>query len=195
MTRDEAELGYLKWTNNLLTRWRTYATRHDQEWYYCQVTERQKRGHPHSHIITTFQPPDLSSGKKRSYKVQNDGNKRYVETDALRSTYVRDSCVDAGLGDQYDISRVQSVEGASRYVAKYLFKPTIFTAVWPKGWKRIRYSQGFPKLEKKETDGFILITREDWRKLGELASVITVSDYVVGEIVKHHVPNNQVLFR
>lgn len=191
----QAEYGYPKWTNTILTRWRTYSKRHNKEWCYSQVTERQKRGHPHSHILTTFCPPDAKAGRKGKWKTDAQGNKAWVEKDTILSDYVLNSCIDAGLGTQYDISRVESVEGASRYVAKYLFKPTIFTTIWPKGWRRVRYSNNFPKREDKQSTAFVLMTREDWRKLERVATVISVTDYVVGEIVKHHIPNTQVLFR
>ncbi len=195
MSKDTADVNYGKWTNTLLTRWRTYSSRHNKAWFYVQVTERQKRGHPHSHILTTFQPPDTVSGLKTGWKVDNAGIRRYEQTEALRSEYVRTSCDSIGLGDQYDISRVVSVDAASRYVAKYLFKDTIFNTVWPKGWKRVRYSQQFPHIPERKTEAFILMTREDWRKLERLATVVSVTDYIVGEIVKHHIPHTQVLFR
>lgn len=195
MSKEKADANYGKWTNTLLTRWRTYASRKNQTWHYVQVTERQKRGHPHSHILTTFQPSDTVLGLVGKWEVDNAGKRRYVEKEALRSDYIRRSCDEIGLGDQYDISRVASVAGASRYVAKYLFKDTIFNTVWPKGWKRVRYSQQFPQLPERETTAFVLMTREDWRKLERLASIITVNDYVVGEIVKHHIPHTQVFFK
>lgn len=173
MSVKEADVNYGKWTNTLLTRWRTYAARHGQKWYYVQVTERQKRGHPHSHILTSFQPPDITLGKKSNWTINNMGMRIHEEKEVLRSNYVRRSSVDVGLGDQYDISRVSSVEGASRYVAKYLFKDTVFSTLWPEGWKRVRYSQSFPKLDKTSSNAFVLITREDWQKLGRLASIIS----------------------
>jgi hypothetical protein len=195
MSRAEAENNYLQWTNSLLTRWRTYATRHHQAWHYVQVTERQKRGHPHSHILTTWQPPEIEHGKKGKWKTDNSGQSVWAEKDALFSDYIRRGCSQCGLGDQYDLSRVQGVEGASRYVAKYLFKTSIFTTDWPKGWKRVRYSQSFPQLPEVKTDAFVLMTREDWQRLGKAASVISVEDYMVGEIVAHHVPNTNVILR
>lgn len=192
ITVNDAEIGYPKWTNTILTRWRTFAKRHNQEWCYIQVTERQKRGHPHSHILTTFKPHDLVSGFTTGWSLDNAGIRRYERKEALRSAYVLNSCVDVGLGSQYDISRVESIEGASRYVAKYLFKPTIFTTNWPDHWRRVRYSQNFPKLEQQKTDAFVLLSLEDWRKLDKLATVISVNEYVVGEIVKHHMPHTTV---
>jgi len=195
MSRVDAINGYLEWTNKLLTCWRTHATRHHQKWCYAAVTEHQKRGHPHSHILTTWQPPDVQEGLRSNWITAADGSKVHEETKAIRSNYVHESCVRAGLGSQYDISRVKSSEAASRYVAKYLFKNTIFTERWPRGWKRVRYSQNFPKLSDMKTDAFVLMTREDWQKLGKLASVISVEDYVVGEIVSHHIPNTNVILR
>jgi hypothetical protein len=118
-----------------------------------------------------------------------------VSVDALLSDYVRKACIAVGLGSEYDVSRVQSAEGASRYVAKYLFKPTIFTTNWPKGWKRVRYSQSFPKLDKAETNAFVLLSREDWNKLARLAPIITVNERIVGEIAAHHLPSTMVLYK
>jgi len=79
------------------------------------------------------------------------------------------------LGAQYNITAVQSAEGASRYVAKYLFKPSIFTDDWPAGWKRIRYSQSFPPAAEIDTNAIVLLTQEDWYKLAEKAVVVTVT--------------------
>jgi hypothetical protein len=195
MSLEQSEANYGKWTNTLLTRWRTRSSRKGDKWYYAQVTERQKRGHPHSHILTTFDPHDTVSGLKRKWKMDNAGERHYVEEETLFSDYIRRSCVDVGLGDQYDISRVSSVEACSRYVAKYLFKDTIFNTIWPRGWKRVRYSNSFPKREDRKTTAFVLLTREDWKKLEKSASSVSVTDYVVGEIVKHHIPNTQVFFK
>jgi hypothetical protein len=174
MARGEADTNYGRWTNTLLTRWRTYCSRKGKQWCYVQVTERQKRGHPHSHILTTFCPDDLVEGQVEKWVSENSGVPKPIKVDALRSDYVRRSCVDVGLGDQYDISRVASVEACSRYVAKYLFKDTIFTTVWPTGWKRVRYSQNFPKLPERDTNAFVLLKREDWQKLASLADTVTV---------------------
>ena len=110
-----------------------------QEWIYVQVTERQKRGHPHSHILTTFTPGDLVTGNVEKYSTDNKGNRVKKLVECLRSPWIQKQVVRAGLGDQYDISQVETVEGASRYVAKYMFKDTMFGTHWPKNWKRVRY--------------------------------------------------------
>lgn len=195
MSKKDADDGYGKWTNTLLTRWRTYCTRKGKSWYYAQVTERQTRGHPHSHILTTFSPPDMVMGKKPKYKTDNEGRKKLEMVPAILSDFIRRSSVDAGLGDQYDISRVESVEGASRYVAKYLFKDEIFSTVWPKGWKRVRYSQGFPKLAKRDTDAFVLMSREHWQKLAGLADVIITKEDEVKERVFNAIGYNGIIIK
>lgn len=184
-----ADQGYMEWTNRLLTTWRTFATRHNQEWVYVQVTERQKRGHPHSHIITTWEPPNLQTVKKGKWKTDNQSGKVWVEADALVSKYLERSIPRAGLGTQYDVSKVGTVEGASRYVAKYLFKPEALNTKWPDGWKRVRYSQSFPKLEERKTDAFVLMQPDDWRKLAKLASIVHVRDEIAMQIVAHHATN------
>lgn len=149
---------YYEWTNRLLDACRTRAKRDGKAWHYAQVTERQKRGHPHSHLITTFYPHDLTTGKR------------------LRSTWLKERVVSAGLGEQYDISLVRSAEAASRYVAKYLFKSSMFETHWPKNWRRIRYSRSFPKLPELNVDAFPLIKAADWRRLARLALVVIPAD-------------------
>lgn len=172
----ESEAHYLEWTNRLLTTLRTNATRRKIEWSYVQVTERQKRGHPHSHLITTYYPDDLVDGFKPSWSYIG-GKYEVVLRACLRSDYIQERCVSAGLGDQYDISRVKSAEGVSRYVAKYLFKDTIFETTWRKNWKRVRYSNSFPKMpDKTNDDAFPLITEQDWSYFRAIAVVAIPHD-------------------
>jgi len=168
---EQSEAGYLKWTNKLLTTLRKSAKKYGLHWAYMQVTERQKRGHPHSHFLTTYHPHDLIDDYKETWK--NEGG-RYVrsEVPALRSDYLEARCVSAGLGSQYDISAVRTVDAASRYVAKYLFKESMFLTNWPKKWRRVRYSRSFPKSEKLETDAMVLLRWGDWRKLAAKAVVV-----------------------
>ena len=167
----KAEESYGRWTNSLLDAWRLQAKRTKQTWAYVQVTERQKRGHPHSHIITTFRPPHLAvDWRKKRVSVQGVSFMAYVS--AYRSDYVERSIANAGLGGEYDITEVGSVEGASRYVAKYLFKDSIFNTVWPKGWRRVRYSRSFPKLPRTRSEAFVLLKAADWRRLAEVAVIV-----------------------
>lgn len=173
----EAEANYLTWTNRFLDACRQRCKRASGEWYYVQVTERQKRKHPHSHILTTFDVGDIVEGHVRKHETDKAGQRIYRDIPALRSSWTQAALTRSGLGDQYDISRVQTVEGASRYVAKYLFKDTIFSTEWPKGWKRVRYSQSFPKLPQRETNAFVLLTHEDWYKLATKALVIHAVGY------------------
>lgn len=172
LSRKDALAGYLGWTNRFLDACRAKAKRDKQPWVYVQVTELQKRGHPHSHILTTFDPDDTYLGKKTNWQTEGSGKRTKTEKDALISPWIQARVISAGLGEQYDISFVETVEGASRYVAKYLFKKTIFTDIWPKGWKRVRYSQSFPKLKEKEATAFVLLGHEDWYKLSKVADVV-----------------------
>lgn len=168
---EQAETSYLEWTNTFLTACRTKAKRSGQDWYYVQVTEKQKRGHPHSHILTTFVPDDLYLGRKFGWKTIA-GEKAWDADYAFRSDWLQRAVVSAGLGEQYDISIVQTPAAASRYVAKYMFKDSMFGTHFKKGWKRVRYSQNFPKLPDRETNAFVLLSRADWSKLASLAAVV-----------------------
>lgn len=176
LTLQEAEDGYLTWTNRLLTAFRTRARRDKKDWTYVQVTERQKRGHPHSHVLTTFYPHDLRDGHVEKWTTDMSGNRVKKDVPALRSDWIEARCISAGLGNQYDISRVDTVEGASRYVAKYLFKASMFSTQWQKSWRRVRYSQSFPKLPEMKSDAMVLVTDDDWQSLASKALIITPKD-------------------
>jgi hypothetical protein len=95
---------------------------------------------------------------------------------ALGSRFIERSLRVAGLGTQYDVSIARTIEGTARYVAKYLFKDNIFKTIWPEGWKRVRYSNNFPKLERTKSEAFVLLKREDWQKLARIAVAVAVSD-------------------
>jgi len=177
ITYEQAEANYLEWTNRLLTRLRVETKRADKIWAYASVTERQKRLHPHSHYLTTYCPTDATYIKK-------GGEKRYFTSgevfpakhNTLQSRLLEQACVDCGLGRQYDISELESVEGASRYVAKYLFKAAVSQTVWPDGWRRVRYSRNWPKLPEKESNAIVLLNPVDWYNLTITATQIVTQD-------------------
>jgi len=135
---------------------------------------------PHSHFLTTFEPGDLYDGTVDKW--QRIGGKLVLEkVEALRSDWLHTAITRSGLGEQYDVSKVRNEAAASRYVAKYMFKATNFAADWPKGWRRVRYSQSFPKLPELKTNAFPLVTYQDWDKLASLAVNVQARDIDVFE--------------
>lgn len=194
MSLAESEAGYLTWTNRFLSTLRANAKVRDVHWAYTQATERQKRGHPHSHILTTYYPHDLRLGTKESWKTI-DGKLVKQEVECLRSDWLEKRCISAGLGPQYDISKVRSAEAASRYVAKYMFKPSMFLTNWPKKWRRVRYSRSFPKLEEIETDAMLLMKRADWAKLSRLAVVVNPQSQAAQSEAEYWFANADVIIR
>lgn len=193
MSLDEAERSYLQWTNRLLTRLRTAQKRSGKEWYYASVTERQTRAHPHSHYITNYCPPDailVTKGEgKYSYILDAWFPAKHT---TLESYELELACSECGLGCQYDLSRLESVEAGSRYAAKYLFKAGIFETVWPKGWKRVRYSQSWPKLPEQRGNAIILISKMDWVNLSRVALSIKTPNDGVAAIVKANMAHADV---
>ena len=194
MSLEQSEAGYYSWTNRLLNALRENAKVKSVHWAYVQVTERQKRGHPHSHLLTTYHPHDLRLGTKESWQTI-DGRLVKQEIECLRSDWLEKRCISAGLGKQYDISKVRSAEAASRYVAKYMFKPSMFVTNWPKKWRRVRYSRSFPKLPEIETDALLLLKREDWRKLARLAVVVNPQDKTAQSEAEYWFANADVIIR
>jgi len=177
MDYETAQNGYLEWTNRLLTRLRMASKRAGNLWAYASVTERQTRQHPHSHFLTTFCPDDtipVKKGEQKYFYTQETTFRAKHNTLQTRSLEL--ACNQCGLGWQYDLSELESIEGASRYVAKYLFKDTVFSTVWPKGWRRVRYSQNWPKLPELKTDAIILLSNDDWERLARVALVVITKD-------------------
>jgi len=193
---NEAENGYLLWTNRLLTRLRSQAKRSGLVWAYAGVTERQERGHPHTHYITTYCPPDgmdVSEGMAKYF--HTSGETFISKHDTIQSEYIERACVECGLGRQYDFSRLESVEAGSRYAAKYLFKADMFSQVWPVGWRRVRYSQNYPRLPEKESDAIVLLSALDWAGLARQALIIKTPDDGVAQVVRSHLARADVIIQ
>jgi hypothetical protein len=183
---EDAENNYLVWTNRLLTNLRMSCKRAGKVWAYASVTERQARQHPHSHYLTTYCPDDVVLVKKGEGKLSyTTGQTDMAKHTTLQTAILEKACVRAGLGWQYDLSELESVEGASRYVAKYLFKETIFSTKWPDGWRRVRYSNNWPKLPEIKGDAMILLTALDWLALARKAvRIITKDDHAKKHVMR-----------
>jgi hypothetical protein len=93
------------------------------------------------------------------------------------------------LGEQHRISVVASAAGVSRYVAKYLFKDTMRDE-WPKNWKRIRYSQNWPKPPKSGIDlAITLTTPAEWHRAEQQAVTWVIDDVNDYDIARHRLAN------
>lgn len=175
----EAEENYYAWTNVLLTNLRTTARRSSAYWAYVQVTERQHktRAHPHSHIITSYRLPDAVETR--------DGSGKMV----LVSQRFARANASAGLGVQHTITEVRSAAAVSRYVAKYMFKDTM-TETFPPKWKRVRYSENFPKLPVLEPD-FVAVLRsfQEWRKIDASGLLWVADNETIYQLASHRMQN------
>ena len=123
-----ADDDYLKLTNRLFSAWRARAKKQGDVWAYVQVTERQRRGAAHSHIICASYPNDAKE-YKRGDVLPNGATAKH---DCIFSVWFMGKCVAAGLGKMTDCTIIRSPIGAAVYVAKYLFKDAQ-TVLWPKG--------------------------------------------------------------
>lgn len=187
-----ASCNYLTWTNHLLTILRQAAKANEQPWHYVQVTEYQKRKHPHSHILTTYRPGVLYEATQRKWFIDNAGKRRYKNVPCLRSAKLEGALERSGLGSIYDVSIVDDAAAASRYVAKYLFKDAMITQ-WPKGWRRVRYSRSFPKLPDRETNGFPLLSHVDYAKLARVAIVLQPENEIVLAEIERYCAGSDLL--
>lgn len=182
----EADKNYMLWTNRLLTTLRKDSTKRKHYWSYVQVTERQKRGHAHSHCISTYCPSDVVPYVKGE-KLPND---RKAKHDCLWSEYLRARCVDAGLGVECDLSEIRNPVAVAVYTAKYLFKDAQVTE-FAKGWRRIRYSQSFPKLPTIQgKEAFAVVKHKDWQKIENLGVSVRCKVQWIEDLAYAHLVTN-----
>lgn len=174
----DAQRDYLLWTNRLLSTMRARCKKENGAWVYVQVTERQKRGHPHSHLLMAWLPNDAR------LRIDKKG-KPYFYSKWFRAAHTK-----SGLGTESKITPVGSVEATAKYIAKYLFKDAQFTLM-PKNWKRVRYSQNFPKALEHQIDEnsvtFPLLTFQDWRRAELSGATFTIPDMAVWEIARKRI--------
>jgi len=180
---ENAERQYLCWTKKYHDTIRARAkTQGDKPaWVYAAVLERQGRGHPHTHYITNFAPDDAFNilADYPRYRIEIKSLNAWLEASLrfaarkmddigegdLHSTWLHRTAVGSGLGVQVAIAVIDSIEAASRYTAKYLFK-NIKDESWPQHWKRVRYSQSWPKFAAGGTEGaFAIIKAGDWNQV------------------------------
>lgn len=183
-----ADKSYLTRTNRLHSNIRYRAKTDGLNWHYAAVTERQRRGHPHTHYLTTFCPKDAYyivddytryCKDVKTVNAEIPQEMRYtpepvkdIDHRQMFSIWLSLASVKAGLGVQCRMAVADVVEGASRYMAAYLFKQTAFQQ-WPKGWKRVRYSQNWPKMpHDATTTAFPVLSAHDWAKVAALRGTI-----------------------
>lgn len=173
MSLEDAEKHYLEWTNKLLTAWRYQTKKAAQHWCYVQVTERQQRGHPHSHFICTMCPDDAITAHDES------------GSEYLASRWFVQANVRVGLGSQCKLTAIRDAAAASRYVSKYLFKDSMFTR-FPRKWKRVRYSRNYPKpLQYEVTDDVVILKCfGDWLALRPLVHDIWTDSHEAAHLAK-----------
>jgi len=89
---------------------------------YFMVPEKHKTGRLHMHAL-----------------ISTNIDKKWLKT-ASRA---------CGLGYMADVRIVEEAIGAAFYTAKYLTK---FGVAWPDGWRRVRLSRDWPRVDKIEVD-------------------------------------------
>lgn len=178
---ETADDNYYLWTNRLLATCRARAKKQGIRWEYVQVTERQARGAAHSHFIHTFLPDDAQA---RTITKRNKAGETVTQDVQFSEWFIR-SNVRAGLGPQCVITEVANSVGVGAYISGYLEKQ-LSGDVWPKSWKRIRYSRGWPDNAVKPDWAKALMTQRDWDKADEQGVIFRVDDRITLGVAKHH---------
>ena len=134
---ETADDNYYEWTNRALSRLRYHARKQQNLWAYVQVTERQQRGAAHSHLIQTYAPKD---------GFEYLTNAGYI---GVYSDIFQNAINDSGLGNICEITRVDVPAAVAVYISGYLTKHGQ-TDVFPKHWKRVRWSREWPDMPEPE---------------------------------------------
>lgn len=105
-----------------------------------------------------------------------------VETANLGKRWWKDNARECGLGYMADESETRTPGGAARYVVKYLTKSLEFQA-WPRGWRRVRTSQGWPKLpEMPVVEGWIWVTLKKDQNLSWTVRQLGLQGYEIAQL-------------
>jgi len=147
---------------------RLRARRSAPQGQYLLVPERHKDGRLHAHAIETFN---------------------------LGTRWWKDNAAEVGLGYIAEEDVARSAAGAAYYAGKYLAK-SLDVTTWPKNWRRVRTSRGWPKLpEMDQPEGWVWLPlpRDEtlaasWRRLEQIGYEVvfldhlSAWDYVGGEL-------------
>lgn len=113
-------------------RWAKYSTRMRREFLsprYVTVTERQRDGTLHTHSIIS------------------------IKGGSVATRWAKDNAAACGLGYMADIKPIEDKKHAIGYVTKYMAKQLDYE--WPRGFRRVRTSQGWPGASKCAEEGWI----------------------------------------
>lgn len=176
-----ADDDYYLWTNRLLSTCRARAKKQGQRWEYTQVTERQQRGAAHSHFMHTFLPDDAVP--RTIVKTGKSGEK--ITQAVMYSEWFIRSNTRAGLGRQCVITEVDNAVGVAAYISGYLEKQ-LSADVWPRKWKRIRYSRGWPDNGIKPDWAAAMTNQKNWNIADKQGVVFHTDDLHTYEVAKHH---------
>ncbi len=103
-----------------------------------------------------------------------------IETYSLGERWWKDNAAACGLGYMADEEPARSPGGAAWYVAKYIGK-TLSAQTWPKGWRRVRTSQGFPKLTPlPQPEGWTITGVPAGDAIATRSQMLRNAGYIVG---------------
>lgn len=128
------------------------ARRKAKDFQYLLIPEQHKNGRLHVHAI---------------------------ETGGLGERWWKDNARACGLGYMAEEEEVRSPGGAAYYVVKYLTK-SLQTDVWPKGFRRVRTSQRWPKLPHAPLpEGWLFAPLEHDEPLNRTVTILEHKGYDV----------------
>lgn len=84
----------------------------------------------------------------------------------LTKKWLKTACRACGMGYMADSQLLKDPKSSGKYVTKYLTKAVVEGDAFPKSFKRVRYSVGFPKFEFESTESDFI-----WRVYTQFSEV------------------------
>ena len=105
-----------------------------QNWPKLRKRIRQKNGGAFEYMLI---PEQHKTGKLHAHFVANV---------YIRQKWLKDNAMACGFGYMAKVDSVEYAQGVAAYMTKYMAKSIAFTD-WPKNFRRVRKSQGWPTPE------------------------------------------------
>lgn len=162
----------------------THASLKNIQQGFTKLTERLRRKHGTTHYIITHELHE--DGRVHAHMLYQCDTPfweyHYAPLRKKQKTPKRlqDHTRECGMGYIVDCRQVEDRERAVGYVAKYISK-SMSEAIYPKRFKRVRYSVSFPKTAKEQSDMVWQALESDRLTIRAIKSQLIDTNWTVSE--------------
>jgi len=166
-------------------------------WCFLTITSHEKmRGYEATRKNLTQGMKKLFERMRRKYgtrhyvlihEYHSDGVSLHIHmlyNDIVEERWIKDSARECGMGYEVKAELLRNPKASGKYVTKYLSKSIEQGDLFPKRFKRVRYSVGFPHFEftEKESDYTWKAINKEHEELKHLIAWFRRSGYQVHKL-------------